>query len=237
LGAGFASAITCAAMRMADGKSWVKGRSVCNACHKELHWHQLIPIFSFIIYRGRCSQCGAKVHWGYFCIELLAALCAILIAKEFLENGDILILIRSSIIVFFAVFSLVLDAYKKLVSVWLTLALTLMLVLVPFDVNLQNVLLGTAVGASFFLLQYFLTRGKGIGLGDTYLGAAMGAALGFPLIIPGILVGYIIGMPHALYLLVKGKANAKTQLSLGMYLMLGLLLVYFTQDYFYKFFL
>ena len=55
------SSLTCFLMRRVAGESWVKGRSHCDACGKELHWYELIPILSYLALRGRCSLCHAKI--------------------------------------------------------------------------------------------------------------------------------------------------------------------------------
>ncbi len=237
LGAGFGSGIQCAAMRYGDGRNWLTGRSRCDFCGEKLAWHQLIPVFSFVLHRGKCSRCHAKLDLSYLSIELLGAFLVMLIVLQFLNDANILIVFRSLMIVTFALFSLVLDAYKKLVSVSFSLAIGGIIMFIPVGIPWTSLFFGLVFGISFFLIQYLLTKGKGIGLGDSYLGAVMGISLGWPLIIPGILIGYIIGMPHALFLLARKKANAKTELSLGVYLMLGLLVVYFTQDFFKIFFL
>jgi len=50
------------------------GYSYCDKTAKRLIWKDLIPIFSFIIYRGRCRECGEKLPVKYPIIELSNAL-------------------------------------------------------------------------------------------------------------------------------------------------------------------
>jgi len=75
---------------------------------------------------------------------------------------------------------------------------------------------------AFFGMQYLVTKGKGIGTGDFSLGVSLGTALGFPLGLFALLFGYLFGAGHAIVLLLKKKADRKTQLPLGLYLMMGL---------------
>lgn len=45
------------------------GRSHCMHCGHALRWYELLPIVSFIIQRGRCRSCAAKISWQYPLVE------------------------------------------------------------------------------------------------------------------------------------------------------------------------
>jgi len=128
------------------------------------------------------------------------------------------------VIVLIALFALALDWYKMLVNVRLMIVGSVIVVLMPSGLSIAEMLIGACVGIAFFGVQYLLTRGKGIGSGDMFLGMFMGFALGWPYVIISIFIGYIFGSVHAVHLLATKKANRKTKLSLGMYLMIGLIL-------------
>ncbi len=49
-------------------------RSFCPACHAPIPWQQNVPLLSWLLLRGRCAQCGAKIAFRYFGVELLTAL-------------------------------------------------------------------------------------------------------------------------------------------------------------------
>jgi leader peptidase (prepilin peptidase)/N-methyltransferase len=49
-------------------------RSFCPHCRKEIPWHQNIPIVSWLVLRGRCANCGNRIAFRYFGVELLTAL-------------------------------------------------------------------------------------------------------------------------------------------------------------------
>lgn len=57
----FASFLTCMGWRMCKGESVLKGRSHCDSCGHVLESRDLIPIFSFILNKGRCRHCGAEI--------------------------------------------------------------------------------------------------------------------------------------------------------------------------------
>jgi leader peptidase (prepilin peptidase)/N-methyltransferase len=53
--------------------------SHCEKCGKELKWYELIPIFSYIIYKGKCTKCKKKINIYYPISELFLALSILLL--------------------------------------------------------------------------------------------------------------------------------------------------------------
>ena len=73
LGLVFGSFITALSYRLPRGQSTASGRSRCPACGTTLGAVDLVPVFSWIFFRGRCRHCGAPVHWRYPVIEAVTA--------------------------------------------------------------------------------------------------------------------------------------------------------------------
>lgn len=46
--------------RRRRGENWVEGRSRCESCGRTIPWPYLIPVFGYILCRGRCI-CGEKI--------------------------------------------------------------------------------------------------------------------------------------------------------------------------------
>jgi leader peptidase (prepilin peptidase)/N-methyltransferase len=49
-------------------------RSFCPACLAPIPWQQNVPLLSWLLLRGRCAKCGARIAFRYFGVELLTAL-------------------------------------------------------------------------------------------------------------------------------------------------------------------
>ena len=49
-------------------------RSFCPACKKPIPWQQNLPLISWLVLRSRCANCGSKIAFRYFAVELLTAL-------------------------------------------------------------------------------------------------------------------------------------------------------------------
>jgi leader peptidase (prepilin peptidase)/N-methyltransferase len=58
-------------------------RSFCPACKQPILWHQNLPLISWLLLRGRCANCGSKIAFRYFAVELLTALLFLAIWQSF----------------------------------------------------------------------------------------------------------------------------------------------------------
>src|SRR4051812_36858244 len=58
-------------------------RSFCPSCKHQIPWYQNIPLVSWVTLRGRCANCGAKIAFRYFGVELLTALLFLCVWRTF----------------------------------------------------------------------------------------------------------------------------------------------------------
>ena len=58
-------------------------RSFCPSCKKEIPWYQNLPLISWIVLRGRCAECGSKISFRYFAVELITALLFLAVWRSF----------------------------------------------------------------------------------------------------------------------------------------------------------
>ncbi|HYZ14838.1 MAG TPA: A24 family peptidase [Candidatus Acidoferrum sp.] len=82
-------------------------------------------------------------------------------------------------------------------------------------------LTGALAGGGALLILHVLTRGRGLGLGDVKLGAAIGAGLGPQLGIAAIATGFVAGAVYAIALLLTHRAGRGDAIRFGPFLALG----------------
>ena len=60
--------------RLPRHESIVIGSSHCTKCGVPIKWYDLVPVFSYLILRGKCRNCKDKISPQYPIIEFINAL-------------------------------------------------------------------------------------------------------------------------------------------------------------------
>lgn len=52
-------------------------RSACPSCGSRLGISELIPVFSWLLQKGKCKNCGAEISAFYPVVEVISGFCAV----------------------------------------------------------------------------------------------------------------------------------------------------------------
>jgi len=217
-------------------KGILLGRSICPKCETQLGWRDMVPVFSYIFLRGKCRFCKSKISIHYFLLELSTgiAFSLIFLRFNFLNGGSpfelIFLLILTSLAIALSFFD---QQYFK-VPIHLSAPYAIIGGLGAFfilGVPWQSMLIGAALGKAFFWIQYKLSKGKWMGLGDSDIGLGIGLILGWKMLILSVFASYLIASTLGILLLITQLVTRKTKIAFGPYLLLGcfLILLYETQ--------
>jgi len=212
--------------RLPRHRSLLYPSSRCPWCGHSLGGRDLVPVFSYLLLKGRCRYCGRRIGWRY---PLVEALTAVLFAGMFLHFGLSLLLVKYLFLTAVLIVVSFIDLEHRIVPDRITL-FTLgggaVLDLLARDLSLRAALLGLAVPAAFLLLLALVSRG-GMGAGDVKLAAVTGLFLGWPQSGLALFAACMIGGTAALVLLALGLKGRKEAIPFGPFLAAGVLVSVF----------
>lgn len=217
--------------RMPAGESIVSPRSHCRGCKRVVAWYDNIPIFSFLILRGKCRHCKVSFSWRYPLVELLMAS---VFAGLFLYLGWSFFLIEALVFAFGLVTASFIDFDHMILPDVFTLSgivIGLLGAAVNPERSLVDAILGVVVGGGFLwaisAIYFLLRKQEGMGGGDIKLLAWIGAVLGWQSIPFVILTSSLIGTIVGFIVMSRTKGGMQTAIPFGPYLALGALFFIF----------
>jgi leader peptidase (prepilin peptidase)/N-methyltransferase len=208
LGASFGSYVTMASYRLPRGIDTVRKRSHCPACHATLGWRDLLPLFSWLAYRGRCSHCGVKIPVRYPLIELAQAGLFLLIYFLYGLNITAFLLMALSVVLMILV---VADLEHYLLPDKAQFWLLPLGILWSWHLGREwtEIASALAIGAGigcFLYFGYSRLRGKEmLGFGDVKFLALAGLYLNMQDFPPFFLLAGLLGIATALVWRIAGK--------------------------------
>ena len=197
-------------------------RSHCPHCQHTLHAWENIPLLSYLMLRGKCSQCKTAISVRYPLTELTCAVLSGVVAWHFgvsTQAGWMLLLTWGLLGI------CLIDLKHQIVPDVLVLPLLwLGLLLNTFDTftSLTQAVWGAALGYlslwSIFWLFKLLTGKDGMGYGDFKLLALFGAWGGMAILPLTIVLSSLLGAMVGLALLAMRRAQASTPIPFAPYL-------------------
>jgi leader peptidase (prepilin peptidase) / N-methyltransferase len=181
------------------GVASLAGRSSCPSCGKVISYYDLVPVFSWLILRGRCRNCGSGISAQYPLVEagtaLLFALVGTAAFPGFLLSAEavFVLLVQLGIVSLLVVITVYDLRHTIIPDEWSYVFAVLALVLAYTQSPTLATLLSGPVAAVPLFFLWLVSRGRWMGLGDPKLALGIGWLLGFPLGVVAIFVSFIIG--------------------------------------------
>lgn len=208
-------------LRIPKGESIVTAPSHCMACGKRIKWYELIPVFSWLFLKGRCSGCKSPISAQY---PLVEAVTGVLYASIYYRFGisveTLLYMSMTSALLALSVIDFRTYEIPQGFNIFLALV---GIARVATDINNWPLyLIGFFAVSVFLLIVFLITGGRGIGGGDIKLMAVCGLILGWKLIIVAFVTGCVLG--SVLHLIRMAIQKEGAVLAFGPYLSLGVFL-------------
>lgn len=227
LGSSLGSFINAVAMRtVAEEKWWGFERSKCDSCGRVLAFLDLLPVISYLLLRGKCRSCSAKIKFRHLLAEILMGATAVALVC-FIGHSSLLFF--SLAMLPFLLFHSLTDIESGYIYDSWCVAMLIVALLIRIVGGLPAIMdgiLGMALGFGIIVLIIVVSRG-GMGFGDAMLMLGTGAFLGWKMTVLALYLGFLSGGALVIPLLLMKKVSRKDSIPLGPFLMFGALLTFF----------
>ena len=225
VGLAVGSFMTVVASRVPVGESIVKPRSRCPACHVEIANRDNVPVLGWVLLRGRCRNCGARISARYPLLELSTA---VLFVGAFVVWEDVWIAVAVASLLSLMPAISVIDIEHRIIPnriMYPALAAFPVYLVVARLFGAPVDLLDLAFGFLLYGGGLFVVAlvSRGMGMGDVKLAALIGLVLGaVDLGLVGVAAGAAIvtGGVVAVAMLLRGSGR-KSALPFGPSLAFG----------------
>ena len=215
------SFVTVVAHRVPRGGSIVGPRSQCPACGEQIAAFDNVPVFSWLLLRGRARCCGEAIPPSYplteISVAVLYAATVLVLWGDWVEVAEGLIFITVLAAVTLT------DLERRIIpnKILAVAAVAAIAVAAVGDPGSLPVRLIAAAGAGGILFLAALAYPRGMGLGDVKLAATMGLFLGRD-VIPAMFIALLAGSLVGLAIIAReGSAGRKRAIPFGPFLALG----------------
>jgi leader peptidase (prepilin peptidase)/N-methyltransferase len=240
LGLAVGSFLNVVVHRVPRGESLVRPGSRCPACGTPIRaWHN-VPVLGWLLLRGRCASCSARISPRYPLVEAGTALLFVAITLR-LSQLDLLGALPAYL--YFGAVGVVLALIdldsRRLPNAIVLPSYPVLAVLFTLASVWQDdwwALARAGIGAAalfgfFFAVAYAYPAG--MGFGDVKLAGIVGSVLAYlswAALIVGAFVGFLLGALVGVGLMVAGRGGRKTAVPFGPFMIGGALIALFAAE-------
>ena len=209
--------------------------SRCPNCKNKLKYRHNMPIFGWLLLRGKCFFCKTNISFQYPLVEFITAALYVLIIYNFgLSAYAISLLILATVFIplfFIDAKHQILPDSLTLPLVWIGIIINYYGVITTLEASVWGAIFGYLSLWSIYWIYKILTKKEGFGHGDFKLLAAIGAWFGYQMLLYTIFASCIIGIFVAISInLSKKKTNV---IAFGPSIILATIFYLLTKDNLY----
>lgn len=212
-------------LRLPKRVSFTTSRSACPHCSTPLQARDLIPLFSYLISKGKCRHCQQSISITYPLVELSTGFLFLL---AYTHLGLSLPFLGACLLISLAVIVTVSDMSYMLIPNRLLVFFTACFIFYRIIDPLQpwyNSIFGALAGFGIILAIILISRG-GMGAGDMKLLGVLGIFLGFKLTLLTLFLATLIGTAVSLTLLTLNIIGRKDPFPFGPSIVLAAMVSY-----------
>lgn len=205
--------------RLPRRESLVRPASHCPSCGNPVRWYDNVPVFGWLVLRGKCRDCRQRIPVRYPLVEALTGIAFLLCFLRFGVDWPLLVawaFVAALVAIAF------IDYDHMIIPDKIVLPGALVGLMASISVNPQDwwkYLAGSA-GAAAFMFALAMIWPNGMGFGDIKMAAFMGAVLGSGVIV-ALFAAFFIGAVAGIVLMAMHKRTRKDAIPFGPYLAVG----------------
>ncbi len=211
--------------RWAREESVLAGRSFCGSCGEDIPWYDNIPILSYFLLKGRCSNCGGKFSIQYPIVELFTGILFVWVVALY---GLTWTTIEMLILTYGLMVGSFIDWAEMILPDEITVG-GMIVGLIGAALNPEREFLDAFLGVLFgggslWLVAYIyfvFTGREGLGGGDIKLLAFIGSILGWKSVPFVILCSSVVGSVVGLLMSRNNKEGLRTAIPFGPFIALA----------------
>jgi len=239
LGAIVGSFLNVCIYRLPREESIVSPPSHCPHCNTPIKPYDNLPVFSYLILRGRCRACGGKISPRYIAVEILTGVSFLFLSIFFAQSLPMFIIslvFASSLIVviFIDIEHQIIPDEISLGGTGFGIAASLAYPMLHGTSTWRSSLIyslgGIVVGAGLFWLIRIVGgkvfKKEAMGLGDVKLMAYVGSIVGPSLTLLTTFFAAFLGSAVGLTLIALKKAQISSRLPFGPFICIGAILAF-----------
>ena len=227
----FGSFFTVIGLRLPKNENFTTSHSHCDSCNHQLKLYDMVPIISFLLQRGKCRYCKAKIDPLSTFVEFFTGL---LFAVSYYSFGFSWEFVIGLGIISLLMIVLVSDLTYLIIPDEVLIFFSIYFIICQiFNVGIVGVLLKVGSGIFLFSVLYFIMlvgnkilKKECLGGGDIKMMFVFGLILEPLLGTLSIFLGSFIALPISLILL---RNQDEKQIPFGPFLLIALAIIYFTK--------
>jgi len=223
--------------RVPRDESLVSPPSRCPNCVAPIRpWHN-VPVLSWLVLRGRCATCQARISPRYPLVEATTALLFVAVTVRLHALGQVAAVPAFLFFTALGVALALIDLEtKRLPNALVLPAYPVLTVLLAGAAWWQGdwwafarAAIGSAALYAFFFVVVFI-HPAGMGFGDVKLAGLVGGVLAYlswATLVIGAFAGFLLGTIVGMALIASGRGGRKTAVPFGPFMVAGTLLAVF----------
>ena len=218
------------AYRVTKGESILFPSSHCPKCNHKLGPLELIPVFSFLLQKGRCSKCKTKISWFYPLAEIVCGILFVLCFISFGISKELIVALTFVSMIIIIVLSdyyymIIEDCVLIIFGIFILIEKLLLYGVDSFVSSIIGAVIAFIIMLCLKLFGDFIFKKESMGGGDVKLMAIFGMVIGWQMSIITIFLSAFVALPISLFIL---KFKKDHEIPYGPFLSIAALIIYFS---------